>query len=101
MSDYTFRVSLDFLERHNQPLRDKVWDMLVAKKLDPAVVGFIVVDCADDYGDNKTMTELQHYVQTDAYRAAWMREDWERRHPKAEPLSGFAALMKAKLKQHS
>jgi len=47
------------------------------------------------------MTELQHYVATDAYRDAWMKEDWERRHPKAEPLSGFAALMKAKLQQHS
>jgi hypothetical protein len=97
---FQYRVHLDFLERHNQPLRDRVFDMLVRNKVTPSNAGFIVVDCEADYAE-PVMTELQHYVATDAYRDAWMKEDWERRHPKAEPLSGFAALMKAKLQQHS
>jgi len=97
---FQFRVTLEFLEKFNQPLRDKVWDMLIDKKLTPSNVAFILVDCEANYHD-ASMTELQHYVQTDEYRHAWQMEDMKRQHPQPEPLSGFAALMKATLQQHS
>ena len=92
------RVTLDFLERHNQPLHDKVVDMLVQQNLTPSNVGFILVDCSAGYRHD-AMTELQHYVQSHAYRHAWLMEDMDKSHPKPEPLSGFAARIKDKLQQ--